>query len=102
MGKLIIRLVINAVALWVAAAVVHGLLLRPDFVGVLIVAVIFGLVNAVIKPIIVFCYMPDLYSYTRFVYFCSECAHVDVNRTVISRVIDGRWFYPGTVGGYCY
>ncbi len=51
MGKLIIRLVINAVALWVAAY--FGTIgLTNNVVGVAIVAIIFGVVNAVIKPVV--------------------------------------------------
>ena len=51
MVKLLIRLLINAVALWVAATVVDGVTLTESVLGILIVALIFGLVNAVLKPI---------------------------------------------------
>lgn len=52
--RILIRLVINAVALWVAAYLVPGIEFVGDnqFVTVLIVAVVFGLVNAFIKPIV--------------------------------------------------
>lgn len=57
MSKLIIRLIINAVALWVASQVVNrfmpgGMYITTQFPGILIVALIFGLVNALIKPIV--------------------------------------------------
>ncbi len=56
MSKLLIRLVINAAALWVAAQVVPGIHLGegPDtsVTTLLLVAVIFGLINALIKPIV--------------------------------------------------
>lgn len=52
MQNLLIRLGINAVALWVAAAIVPGVFLTDDIVGILVVALIFGVVNAVIKPIV--------------------------------------------------
>lgn len=54
MSNLLIRLVINAVALWVASYVVPGISLTNDVTGLLIVAAIFGLINALIKPIIDF------------------------------------------------
>lgn len=54
MSNLLIRLVINAVALWAASYLVPGISLTNDITGLLIVAVIFGLVNALIKPIIDF------------------------------------------------
>jgi putative membrane protein len=55
-SKLILRLVVNSVALWVAASVVPGISFaeggRVDVVTLVIVALIFGLINAVIKPIV--------------------------------------------------
>ncbi|MGD2077065.1 MAG: phage holin family protein [Chloroflexota bacterium] len=52
MVKLIIRLVINAIALWLAATLISGIELSSNLWEVLIVAIIFGLINALIKPVI--------------------------------------------------
>lgn len=54
MSKLVIRIVINAVALWVAGYLLReqGLSVPSDIGGLLLVAVVFGLVNAFIKPIV--------------------------------------------------
>lgn len=52
MRNLVVRLFINAVALWGASEIVEGVTLTDDFTGVLLVAAIFGLVNALIKPIV--------------------------------------------------
>jgi len=54
---IIIRLVITAVSLWIATLVINGISLTtssvPGKVGTLLaVAVIFGIVNAVLRPII--------------------------------------------------
>jgi putative membrane protein len=46
------RVVINAVALWVADALLDGLTLSDSTTELILVAVVFGLVNAFIKPII--------------------------------------------------
>ncbi|MBX3011091.1 MAG: phage holin family protein [Caldilineaceae bacterium] len=54
MSNLIIRLVINAVALWVAGYLVPGIHLTGDGVGIVIAAIIFGVINAFIKPIVDF------------------------------------------------
>lgn len=51
-GRLILRIVINAIALWVAANFVSGFNIGGGLVGLLVVAVIFGLVNALIRPIV--------------------------------------------------
>ena len=54
MSRLIIRLVINAAALWVASQIVPGIGIPSDIVNLLFVALIFGVVNAFVKPIIDF------------------------------------------------
>ncbi len=52
MVKLLLRVVINAVAIWVATYLVPGLTLTGSVLSWLVVAVIFGLVNALIRPIV--------------------------------------------------
>ena len=52
MIKLLIRWAINAFALWLAAAIVDGITLSGTFIQILIVALIFGLINALIKPLV--------------------------------------------------
>jgi putative membrane protein len=64
MGPFVIRTALTGFALWVVTLVVPGI----DFVGgettlqrigiILVVAVIFGLVNAVIKPVVQFLSIP--------------------------------------------
>jgi putative membrane protein len=48
---LALRLGVNAAALWVAAELIDGIDLSSRWTSVLFVALIFGLVNAFIKPI---------------------------------------------------
>lgn len=52
MKNLLIRLLVNAVALWIAALVVDGIAVPQSVLGLLLVALIFGLVNALIRPIL--------------------------------------------------
>lgn len=47
----LVRLLVNAAALWVATAIVPGVDHEGGWVGFLGVAVIFGVVNTVIRPI---------------------------------------------------
>ena len=51
MKSLAIKIVINALAVWAAAGLVDGIMLRSGVGSILVVAVIFGVVNAVLKPI---------------------------------------------------
>lgn len=56
--KLVLRVLINAAALWLAAMLLPSIALTDQIVGILIVAIIFGLVNAMIRPIIVILTLP--------------------------------------------
>lgn len=50
--RIIIRVLINAAALWVAARLLDDITLSDEPVTVLIVAAIFGLVNALVRPVV--------------------------------------------------
>lgn len=58
MRNLIIRLFVNAVALWIAARLVGGIDLTEAFWPLLLVAAIFGLVNALLKPLVLLFSLP--------------------------------------------
>jgi len=50
--KLILKLLINAAALWIAGNLVGGIHLDGDFWQIFLVALVFGLVNTFIKPVL--------------------------------------------------
>lgn len=52
MNKLLLRWVINAVALYIAARIVPGINLGNQVLMILGVALVFGLVNALIRPLL--------------------------------------------------
>ena len=58
MRNFIIRLFVNALALSAAAWLIDGIQLSGDFADVLIVALLFGILNAVLKPILVLFSLP--------------------------------------------
>lgn len=60
MRNLIVRLFVNAVALWVSAHLVSGIELAGSFWELLLVAAVFGIVNALLKPLIVLLSLPFL------------------------------------------
>ena len=60
MQNLVIRLFVNAVALWVAAQLVGGIDLTEEFWPLLLVAAIFGIINALIKPLALLLSFPFL------------------------------------------
>lgn len=60
MRNFLIRLVVNAFALSAAAWLVPGIGLTGGFLDVLLVALVFGLVNALLKPIVFLFSLPFL------------------------------------------
>jgi putative membrane protein len=60
MGKLLLRLIINAIAIWAAASLISGIHFEGGVLNMLIVVLIFGLINAFIKPIVSFFALPLL------------------------------------------
>ena len=50
--KIIIRILVNALALFITAYLLPGIELAGGLWGLLIVSIIFGLVNALIRPIV--------------------------------------------------
>ena len=50
--RFFIRLLINAAALWVATRIVSGVTFTGDPVYLLLVALVFGLMNALVRPIL--------------------------------------------------
>ena len=56
--RFLLRLLISALALWVAVRLLDGIRYDGGLAGLLGVALIFGLVNALIRPIIMFMSCP--------------------------------------------
>ena len=50
--KLILRILINAFAIWFAAMLLDGFNFTGSFINLLVVAIVFGLVNGLIRPIV--------------------------------------------------
>jgi putative membrane protein len=50
--RFVLRLLATAAALWVAVVLVPGITYTGDLLGILGVALVFGIVNAVIRPIL--------------------------------------------------
>ncbi len=56
--KIVMRIIINAVAIWLATYFVAGFTFSGDLIALIIVAIIFGLINTFIRPIIAFVSFP--------------------------------------------
>ena len=54
MTKFILRLLINAIALYLAVLIVPGITLSTDMASLIWLALIFGLINALVRPLLKF------------------------------------------------
>jgi putative membrane protein len=71
MRHLILRLIINAIALFVATQVrIPGLSFTGDWITIVIVAFIFGLVNALIRPLLTILTCPLIVLTFWFIHIC--------------------------------
>jgi putative membrane protein len=57
---IVIRILINAAALWVAVALVDGLRFDGDWFALLIIALILGAVNVVVRPVLTVLSLPAI------------------------------------------
>ena len=54
MTKFLLRLLINAIALYLAVLIVPGITLSSDMASLIWLALIFGLINALVRPLLKF------------------------------------------------
>lgn len=55
---ILVRLLINAVSIWAADWLIEGIRFEGTLLGMVVVALLFGLINAIIKPIVKFFSFP--------------------------------------------
>lgn len=97
MKNFLLRLFVNALALSAAAWLVAGVRLSEDFTQVLLVALVFGLVNAVLKPILKLLSFPLLFlSLGLFSIVINAALLLLTARLVDGFEVDG--FVPALVG----
>ncbi|HEX6807694.1 MAG TPA: phage holin family protein [Gemmatimonadaceae bacterium] len=56
--RFLIRLIITAAALWVATRVITGISYQGSWLGLLGVALVFGILNAIVRPVLKFFTFP--------------------------------------------
>ncbi len=97
MRNFAIRLIINAFALTGAAYFVNGIDLTGGYLDVLLVAFVFGLVNALVKPIVFFFSLP-------FLFFTLGLFYLVINGAMLlftAELVDNfavRGIWPAVVG----
>lgn len=94
---LVLRVLTNAVGLWLAARFVEGVNLSSELTSILFVALIFGLVNAVVRPITMVLALPALLLTLGLFTFVVNAAMLGLTAWLTdSLAIDG--FQPALLG----
>lgn len=99
MGNFVLRFMITAVALWSAAYIVGGINIINNVPNLLYTAAIFGLVNALIKPVLKFVTCPlQLITLGAFTFVINALMLLLTSRITSSGfTVDGFW--PAFLGG---
>ena len=97
---LLLRVLINAAALWVAASLIPGI--RVDGVGyTLLAALVLGIINAIVRPVLVFLTFPiTLLTLGLFILVINGLLFWAVGSFVKGFVVDGFW--AGFLGAIVY
>lgn len=98
MLNLIIRLFVNAVALWVAAQLVGGIQLTTEFWPMLLVAAVFGLVNALIKPVLLLLSLPVMVLTLGIFIFVVNALMLMLTGWLLDPLISVDGFWPALLG----
>ncbi|MCR6545596.1 phage holin family protein [Dehalobacterium formicoaceticum] len=93
MQGMIVRWVLNAIALLITAALFPGIQIT-DFFSALVAAVVLGVVNAVIRPIVLFLTLPlNLLTLGLFTFFINGFMLKIVDNVVVGVSIQGFWTF---------
>ena len=87
--RFLFRLLINAAALWVASAIVPGIQREGDWGALLLVALVFGVLNAIIRPILALLSCPLADPNPGPVHLGSERRHADADKRSFTKVGPG-------------
>jgi putative membrane protein len=86
---LIIRLLVNAIALLLVAHFVPGVALTHGFGGAIIAALVLGIVNAVIKPILIILSLPvEIITLGLFTFVINALLFYFVGKLHVGYVVD--------------
>jgi len=90
--RFVIRVLINAAALWVADQLLDGITLSGSIWAILLVALVFGLINAVLKPILKLLSLPVLILTLGLFAFVINAALLGLTAALMDNLtVDGFW-----------
>ncbi len=90
--RIAVRIIINAIALWVAASLIEGITLSSQLSSVLIVAVVFGVTNGVLGPLVKLLSFPFIFFTLGLFTFVVNAAMLSLTDYLSDGIdVDGFW-----------
>jgi putative membrane protein len=90
--RILLRLLLIMAAFWVVTAVVPGIEMRGEPLDYLVVAVIFGLVNLVVKPVVKLLSLPFILLTLGLFLLVVNAAMLGLTAALTTRLsVDGFW-----------
>lgn len=99
MANLLIRVIINAIGLYLAARIVPGIAVTGDLLELLFVALVFGLVNALIKPIVSILTCPINVLTLGLFTFVVNALMLMLTSWLLPNLFSAEGFWPALLGG---
>ncbi len=97
MMRLISQILVNAFILWAVAQIVPGIRFDGSFTALLILGIVFGIVNAIIKPILLLLTLPlTILTLGLFALIINALMLLLTSALVPSYQVDG--FFPALLG----
>ncbi len=100
MYTLLLRLVVNVFSIWVAVKLVNGVSLTPGagWLQLVLIGLVFGVLNALVKPVVVFFSLPAIVLTLGLFYLVVNALILWMTSVLVgSFVVAGFW--PAVLGG---
>lgn len=100
MYHVLLRLIVNVFSIWVAVKLVGGVYLTPgsNWVQLVLIGLVFGVLNALVKPVVVFFSLPAIIFTLGLFYLVVNALILWMTSALIgSLVVNGFW--PAVLGG---
>ena len=99
MGKFLIRSIVNGVALVITSQIVSGIATRSGLLSVLIIGVVFGIINAIIRPIVKLLSLPLIIVTLGLFILVVNALMLLLTSAILPDYLYVAGFWPAVLGG---
>ncbi len=99
MGRFLIRSIVNGVALVITSQIVPGIATRGGLVSVLIIGVVFGIINAIVRPIVKLLSVPLIIVTLGLFILVINALMLLLTSAIVPNYLFVEGFWPAVLGG---